>query len=549
VRKLRPRKHRDELKKETPKTSPEGSNVATPPSSTKKKGNNFSDSIITALQNRPITTQKGPGAKGGSIKENSTAKDAGHKEGNAKPASGKDAASKDAGSKDAGSKDAGSKDAGSTAAAPVGAAKLAASLGDIAELQKKLEEDRNRLQLFVIKAKQEHEEKRESKEKYEQRQREYYKAELGEPCGPNNRFLLEEELGKGVFSSVYRGKDMGAQGAQGKEFAIKFIRANPMCRRATEKEVKLMRRLRNQASVSDPEGARCLLSLAGMEMFDHAGHLAVVLPLMRCDLRCGLRKYGQGHGLMLQIVKDYARDIFLALRALRSIKVVHTDLKPDNLLMSLDKASVKLSDFGSAMDVEQAAEVRTDSLQPRFYRAPEVIMGQAYDTQIDIWSAGATLFELATDRMIFRGDSNSGMLHEMLKVCGAFPRNLATTGKFASKHFTADGDFKHCPKGSAEGSEEVIPAGRFPRNPQTLLQLLDDAVRKPDAESAEAAWHKSALRHLADLIGKCIQLDPVERITPKAALTHAFIRGSKGDEASVAKNGPAKKLYATVDLT
>merc|ERR1719399_1659796 len=203
-----------------------------------------------------------------------------------------------------------------------------------------------------------------------------------------------------------------------------------MCRRATEKEVKLMRRLRNQASTQDPEGATRLLGLGGMEMFEHEGHLAVVLQLMKCDLRSGLRKYGQGHGLPLAFVHTFARDIFLALRALRSIKVVHTDLKPDNLLISLDRTCVKLSDFGSAMDTNQTAQVYTDYLQPRIYRAPEVIMGQPYTTQIDMWSAGVTLFELATDRILLRGESNNGMIHAILKVCGQYPKNRAVMGRF-----------------------------------------------------------------------------------------------------------------------
>ena len=48
--------------------------------------------------------------------------------------------------------------------------------------------------------------------------------------------------------------------------------------------------------------------------------------------------------------------------------------------------SVKLSDFGSAMDVKDRlrAEKASESLQPRFYRAPEVILGLPYDTQIDV---------------------------------------------------------------------------------------------------------------------------------------------------------------------
>lgn len=390
------------------------------------------------------------------------------------------------------------------------------ALGDLGELQRQLDEDRNRLQLFVIKAKQEHEELQESKEKREQREQEYYKVELGEPCGPDNRFLLEAELGKGVFSTVYRGKDLRAQG---KEFAVKFVRCNPMCKRAADKEIKLMRRLRNQCSLADPEGAKCLLGLAGMEMFEHEGHLAMVLQLMRCDLRSGLRKYGMGHGLPLAFVQSFGRDIFRALRVLRTIKVVHTDLKPDNLLMSLDKTSVRLSDFGSAMDVAQATNIRTDYLQPRYYRAPEVITGQAYSTQIDVWSAGVTLFELATDKTLFKGETNNGMIHEMLKICGEFPKKLAVSGKFASKHFTVTGDFKWRNRDS--GKEETIPMSQFPKPKQPVYDHLNEALKKPEDKEASAR-HEATLASLADLISRCLHFDPSERITPSDALAHAF---------------------------
>lgn len=398
--------------------------------------------------------------------------------------------------------------------------------GNLAELQAKLEEDRNRLELFVIKAKRDHEEKVTRKEKDEERERQYYKAELGMPCGPDNRFLLEDELGKGVFSTVYSAVDTGHKG---KLFAIKFIRMDPMCRRATEKEIKLMRRLRNQASVSDPEGAKRLLALAGVEMFEQEGHLAVVLPLMKCDLRAALRKYGEGHGLPLSFVQLFAKDIFLALRALRSIKVIHSDVKPDNLLLSLDRTSVRISDFGSALDVAQAGTVRTDYLQPRYYRAPEVIIGQPYTTQIDMWSAGTTLFELATDKALFRGDTNNGMVHSMLKVCGPFSGSVATSGKFASKHFTESGELKLVSKGSS--STETVPMSTFATPKRTVLQLLEEGTAKRAAMEGSA---KASLKHMADLISKCCLLDPAQRATPKVALAHDFFRKADKPESTKA---------------
>jgi len=394
-------------------------------------------------------------------------------------------------------------------------------LGDLAELQRQLDEERSRLQLYVLKVKQEHESKQEPSERRDRREKEYYKPSWGEPVGPENRFLLEGEVGKGAFSTVFRCRDT-AMG--GKEYAIKFIRQNAMLRKATEKEVKLMRRLRNAASVEDPEGARCFLSLAGPETFEHQGHLAVVFQLQKCDLRSGLQKYGQGKGLPLPLVQSYARNIFMALRALKKVNVVHSDLKPDNLLMSMDKASVKLSDFGSAMDVSEV--VRTDYVQPRFYRSPEVILGQAYGVEIDIWSAALTLFELATGRILLQGRSNNDMIHESLKVCGPFPRRFATSGDFASRHFRADGSFRCVEQnGNGESAEVHTPMSSFTREapPQPLLRLLEDHIKDAPPGSDEGR-HQSRLRRLADLVSRLLVPVPAERWTPEAALEHAFFQ-------------------------
>merc|ERR1712146_512789 len=128
---------------------------------------------------------------------------------------------------------------------------------------------------------------------------------------------------------------------------------------------------------------------------------------MKCDMRAAVQKYGlpMGAGLPLPTVAQYAKQMLLGLRALRKLKVIHADFKPDNLLMSLTKDKIKICDFGAAMEV--AESVNTSYAQPRYYRAPEVILGLPYDTQIDVWSAGATLFELATGRILFTGKTNN----------------------------------------------------------------------------------------------------------------------------------------------
>lgn len=279
-----------------------------------------------------------------------------------------------------------------------------------------------------------------------------------------------------------------------------------------------MRRLRNEASVQDPEGASRFLGLAGPETFEHNGHLALVFHLQRCDLRTGLQKYGQGRGLPLALVRNYARDVLLALRALRKVNVIHSDLKPDNLLMTLDKASVKLSDFGSAMDPGE--RIRTDYVQPRFYRAPEVMLGQSYGTAVDTWSAGCTIFEMATSRILFTGKSNNGMIHEMLKTCGAFPKSLAISGEFAGKHFSPEGDFRH--KDSTTGEQQLLKAAQFRKATQPIVVQLGELGKKAP-QGMDLKQHQAVVRNLAELCTKCLMPDPAERTTPEVLLEYRFL--------------------------
>eukprot|EP00931_Biecheleriopsis_adriatica_P114606 TRINITY_DN9052_c0_g1_i1.p1 TRINITY_DN9052_c0_g1~~TRINITY_DN9052_c0_g1_i1.p1 ORF type:complete len:601 (+),score=160.39 TRINITY_DN9052_c0_g1_i1:42-1844(+) len=407
--------------------------------------------------------------------------------------------------------------------AGTGAEKPKLGLGslDLQALQQSLSQDAERLQLVQLQARREFDERKETEDKMEKREKEYYRASFGDPIGPGNRLLLEEPLGQGAFSTVYICREMKAED---KRYAVKFIRKNNMLRRATEREVKLMRRLRLQASERDAEGAANFLGLAGPEVFEHEGHLALCFQLQKCDLRSGLKRYGQGKGLPLALVRSYARNIFAALRALRSVNVIHSDLKPDNLLISLDKASVKLSDFGSAMDVADKIkeEKAADSLQPRFYRAPEVILGQPYDMQIDVWSAGCTVFELATGKFLFTGKTNNEMLHDMLRHLGAFSRPFCKTGHCASKHFNPEDCAFRSGADAGNGTQvQLIPRENFPRPAQPLLKQLSEAVISDGGSGAS-----SITSALAELVAACVTADPATRAKPEAALASRLLRPS-----------------------
>merc|ERR1712079_948509 len=118
---------------------------------------------------------------------------------------------------------------------------------------------------------------------------------------------------------------------------------------------------------------------------------------------------------------------------------------------------------------------RTSYAQPRYYRAPEIMLGLLYDTQIDIWSIGATVFELATGRILFTGKTNNQMLKQFIDVCTGFPKKMAMEGEFSKRHFNSDGDFLHKDPDSITGEPDVL-AALAPKPTRPVLGLLQTAL-------------------------------------------------------------------------
>merc|ERR1711879_296686 len=98
-------------------------------------------------------------------------------------------------------------------------------------------------------------------------------------------------------------------------------------RKSLEREIMLMNHLNTRAGEKDPDGVRCLLCLAFLEGFECDGHLAVVLELMKYDVSTAIERHGHGRGLpLLPTVRNFGKNIFLALRALRRAGLVHCDV-------------------------------------------------------------------------------------------------------------------------------------------------------------------------------------------------------------------------------
>ncbi|CAK0859558.1 unnamed protein product, partial [Prorocentrum cordatum] len=214
----------------------------------------------------------------------------------------------------------------------------------------------------------------------------YYIPKIGEVMG--DRFLVVETSGgRGVFSNVVRAKDQQAEGEQaGAIVAVKILRANDMMTKAAEQEVSILETL-NAADKSD-RICGCLRHIIRLlSTFAYRRHFCLVFEGMEDDLRGAVKKHTKNKGMSLPAVRAYTKQLIIGLGHMHKHKVIHADIKPDNILIGKGQQVVKFCDLGTAVQFKDDISV-SPYLASRFYRAPEVILGCTYDEQVDIRALG-----------------------------------------------------------------------------------------------------------------------------------------------------------------
>ncbi|GAQ04411.1 serine/threonine-protein kinase prp4 [Aspergillus lentulus] len=335
----------------------------------------------------------------------------------------------------------------------------------------------------------------------------YYNVRLGELI--NGRYHVQQNLGKGMFSSVVRATDAKTGGL----VAIKIIRQNDTMKKAGLKEIGILEQLRE----ADPEDKKHVIRFE--RHFDHKGHLCMVFENLSMNLREVLKKFGRDVGLNLRAIRAYAQQIFLGLSLLRKCNILHADLKPDNLLVNEQRNVLKVCDLGSASPATEN-EI-TPYLVSRFYRAPEIILGIPYDHAIDVWSIGCTLFELYTGKILFTGRNNNQMLRSIMECRGKYPPKLLRKGTLTHQHFDDMLNFHSTEEDKITGRlvTKVLDFKKPTRDLRTRL-MGKNAKGMTDGEAKELAL-------FVDLLDRCLSLNPEKRCTPAEALRHPFIARPK----------------------
>ncbi|KAH7692427.1 [RNA-polymerase]-subunit kinase protein [Dioscorea alata] len=187
-----------------------------------------------------------------------------------------------------------------------------------------------------------------------------------------------------------------------------------------------------------------------------------------------------------RIIKKFLYQILDALSYCHSHRVLHRDLKPQNLLIDKRSKSVKLADFGLARGFGLPVRTFTHEVITLWYRAPEILLGSRhYSTPADVWSVGCIFAEMVNMRPLFPGDSEIDELFKIFSVLGT-PDEESWPG------VTSLPDFKAAfPKWS-------------PKNLATVVPKLDAAG--------------------IDLLSKMLLISPIKRITAREALQHEYFK-------------------------
>ncbi|KAL6076162.1 Serine/threonine protein kinase YAK1 [Balamuthia mandrillaris] len=376
----------------------------------------------------------------------------------------------------------------------------------------------------------------------------YYCPRFGELLGPAGRYKVLSTFGRGVFSVVVRAQDLQQEEKEKEEVAVKLMRNNEAMKRTGRQEVAILQRL---SSIGEPEKSCCIRFLSHFEDRDH---LCLVFEPMSVNLRELLKKHGKNIGFPLNAVKLYAFKLFCALYHLKQCRVLHCDIKPDNILVDESNVHCKLADFGSACFFEDTCCNNTSAtpyVGSRWYRAPEVILGLPHhdassssssssasfssflSPAYDMWSVGVTLFELYTGRPMFQGNSNNDMLRLFQEAKGPFPKKLLRQSHFATQHFNSN--FQFLQQVGSEPLQSSPAAIEQPQQQKVMVKVVTylqneaatkkkDRVKKEVMAVAGAADDASDLHHFVELLHATTALDPRKRITPEEALRHPFFR-------------------------
>ena len=215
-------------------------------------------------------------------------------------------------------------------------------------------------------------------------------------------------LGKGAFGKV----NLSLHVLTGRLVAIKSINKNKLISERQKEKIKIETSIMKTLSSSD-------YIVKMFETYETEKHICIVMEYICAgDLLSYIRKRSK---LTEPIAKYIFKQIILGIQHIHNNRIVHRDIKLDNILIDLDN-KIKICDFGVSKRVNNNEKMFEQCGTPT-YIAPEILKGKGYEGyKVDIWSAGVVLYAMLSGTVPFKGN-NIHELHQLILKGDYIPLN------------------------------------------------------------------------------------------------------------------------------
>ncbi|KAM9350282.1 SRSF protein kinase 3 [Symphorus nematophorus] len=372
----------------------------------------------------------------------------------------------------------------------------------------------------------------------------YHPIQIGDTL--NRRYQVVSKLGWGFFSTVWLCLDLRL----GLRVAVKVLKSGPGFTQAGQDELALLRCASGPTS-RHPSSQRIVRLLDEFKVAGVNGPVAcrsvqtdldtwldicLVLELLGPDLRSWQLCFGNP-GLPRPSVKQILTQVLQGLEYLHTqCKIIHTDIKPENILLCLEEQSLKVPAGGSSSSsVLTGKEAKStekemvnpyslkeitvkiadlgsscwvykhfcEEIQTRQYRSLEVLLGSEYGPPADIWSVACMAFELVTGDSLFKPKARESIsleedhIAQIMELLGKIPPAVVLSGKYSAEYFDRRGDLRRV-------------------GPLRLWSLYDVLVEKYHFLLEEASG-------FADFLLRMLDYHPERRATAAQCLRHPWL--------------------------
>jgi len=235
-----------------------------------------------------------------------------------------------------------------------------------------------------------------------------------------------EKIGEGTYGVVYKARDLTTK--DNRIVALKKIRLEAEDEGVPStaiREISLLKEMNDPSIVrllnivhADGHKLYLVFEFLDLDLKKYMESLPVSQGGFGKALPDGTGAHLQTLGMGPDIVKKFMSQLVQGIKYCHSHRVLHRDLKPQNLLIDKD-GNLKLADFGLARAFGVPLRTYTHEVVTLWYRSPEILLGgRQYSTGVDMWSVGCIFAEMCTRKPLFRGDSEIDEIFKIFRILG-----------------------------------------------------------------------------------------------------------------------------------